>query len=341
MDIEQQPTEATEQQTEAPTEATREDLLTVAREAAAGVEGAETAPKEEPPAEQAPVVEEPKIHALLKAREKAQAERAEARNHAQEILEEARRQAQQTLEEARTKAAEAWDAEITKRRQQFEASPTESIRQLTGGDPQQVVDAVLRDGTPEGRAMRALQEEIRSLKPAAQVAETAKQEIERLRAEVQQQERARQVAEVRATFLGQHATPEKVPYAHTEYGGADGVFARANAKALEWREQGLVLGKDFDFADVASYVEHEAKEVFQRKLQALGITPAQQSGAGAPAREPGIAPKSAANGSRTITAASGSERRASPKAFHEMNPVEQREDLMNEVRKVYRQFGKT
>lgn len=326
-----------EQQEQAPSDASRDDLIAAVR-AAGGTESvdvaaeAETAGQPPPAVEQAPeqTEEEPRIAALLRAREKAMAEREAARNHAQELIEQARQESERLLREAKERADREWQAELDRRRQAFAASPTEHLRTL--GDPQQIVDAVLKDGTPEGRALREMQRQLEETSRAAKEASSAKTEIEQLRQQLQQEQYQRQVEQVKQVFIGNHASAEKAPYAHAEFGSPDRLFEVADAKAREWAQQGLVLGKDFDFDDVAQYIEREAKQALQSKLQRLGLTPAQQVSAGAPAKQAsGSAPKVQANGLRTLTAAQGSERRTSPKPLSEMTPAEAREALIAEV----------
>lgn len=336
---------AEQQQTQEPGPATREDLIAAAREAG-GIESADAGAEEHAAAEQAAAAaqtttpaeeEEPRIAALLRAREKAAAEREAGRNQVEEMLARAREESERLIREARERAERDYQEDLARRRKAFEESPIEAVRALGGGDPQRVVDAVLRDGTPEARALREMQRELAETKQQASSAAEVRKELEQFKQAQAAEAHNRAIAQVRETFLGNHANQEKAPYLNARY-DQDQIFSEAWKLAVRWQDGGMVLGKDFDYDDVTQYLEVESKK---RLTPILGSTPAQQSGAGASAREPGIAPKSAANGSRTITAASGSERRASPKAFHEMTPDEQREDLVNEVRKVYRQFGKT
>jgi len=316
---------------------TRDELIAAVREAG-GTESVDVAAEERaaaesaqaaPPAEAPPAEEEPRIASVLRAREKAHAEQEAARNHAQEMIRQAQEESARLIREAQERANKEWQAELDRRRQAFQASPTEHLRTL--GDPQQIVDSVLRDGTPEGRAIQQLQRELAETKQTASQAADAKAEIERLREQVRQESTAREIERVKSVFMGNHATAEKAPYVHAEYGTPDRVFEIANQKAVEWQKQGLVIGKDFDFDDVAQYIEREAKQSFQAKLTRLGLTPAQQVSAGAPAKEPGNAPKVPANGMRTLSAAQGSERRTSPKPLHEMRPEEARKALIEEV----------
>lgn len=277
------------------------------------------APAEAPPAEE----EEPRIAALLKAREKAAAEREAARNHAEEMLRQAREESERIMREAREQAQRAYQAEQEALRQQFQRSPTAHLRQL--GDPQEIADAVMMENTPQARALAKLQQEIAKAQQTGQTVEELRAELQALREEKQREEHQRQLMEARQRFLSM-TTKEATPHLAARY-DADEIFARGNQLAAQWRSQGLQLGRDFDFGDVAQYLERESKQ----RLAQLGLTPAQQVSAGAPLREPGNAPKVPANGPRTLSAAAGSERRTSPKPVAEMTPEEERQALIEEV----------
>lgn len=328
-----------EQTTEAPqvtdpAAVSREELIAAVREAG-GTEAVDVAAEAEAaekpaPAEAAPATdEEPRIARILREREKANAEREAARSASQEILEQARQDAERMRREAREEAAREAAAERERMRAEFRSSPIATLRAL--GDPQDISDTILREGTPEARAARANEERLAKVEQTATEAAKAKAEIDTLRKQLADEAQQRKVAEVQSLFVGQHATPEKAPYMHAEYGSAEKVFEAANAKAIEWNRQGLELGRDFDMNDVAQYVERETRDRFMAKARALGLTPAQQVSAGAPAKEPGNAPKVSANGPRTLSAAQGSERRTSPRPIHELSREKQREELMEEV----------
>ncbi len=130
--------------------------------------------------------------------------------------------------------------------------------------------------------------------------------------------------------MGQHASAEKAPHLHTLY-DHDEIVAKADATARDWQKAGVA----FELGDIAEYLEAKAKE----RLTARGFAAAQQSRA-APGQPAGNAPKSQANGSRTITAIAGSERRAAPRPFNELSPEEQKADLVRVAREAMRQHGK-
>lgn len=345
MDIEQ----TTEQQTETTSGVSRDELIAAVREAggtesvdvaaeeaaaaarAEGAEGAATTAEQTAPVEE----EEPRIARILKAREQAHREQEAARNLAQETIERARQESERMLQEARQRAEQEWQAEIERRRQAFQANPTEQIRAIGNGDTQAVVDAVLRDGSPEGRAIQQLQKELAETKQQVGATTELSKQIQEMRLAEQQRIQAAEVERVRAQFMGV-ATQERAPHLHARFDEAE-IFDRANSVAKAWRSQGMRIVQpgavkgdtDFDFDDVVTYLENDSRKKLAPIL--AKTTPAQQVSAGAPVTAPGNAPKVQANGSRTLSAAQGSERRTSPKPLSELTPQQQREALIAEV----------
>lgn len=341
MDVEQSNEE--QQTTDASDDvASRDDLIAAAREAggAASVDvqaeaaaAAKSAAAGGEPAaggEQAGE-EEPRIAQVLRAREKANAEREAARNHAQEMMEQARQESDRILREAREQAQREAEAERERLRAEFRVSPTATLRQL--GTPQEISDAVMRDGTPEGRAIQQLQHELAETKKKAGGVDDVRRQFDAFKQEQAQQAEAVMIADARARFLAT-ASKDSAPHLHARY-DEDEIFDKGNQVAANWKRGGLRLvplgspksESDFDFSDVAKYLDGEAK----KRFAASGLTPAQQVSAGAPAKEPGNAPKVSANGSRTLSAAQGSERRTSPKPVAEMSASEERQALIDAV----------
>ncbi len=323
-----------EQTTE--TEATDADLIAAVREAggtdsvdvaaeeeaaaAKVAEAAKPAPDPAKPAEETADPNEPKITALLRAREKAFAERQEAENYAQTRKQQAEAEGARIVEEARARAQAVHDAEIQRLRDQYRTSPTEAIRAL-GVPSQQIIDDVTREGTPEWQALKRMEAELAEAKTKAGAVDKVKADFDAYK-QAQEQERIQaHVAQVKHTFLSTVASPEKAPYLHKRY-DADEIFEKADRLAAQWRQAGI----QFAHSDVAEYLEHESR----KRLGAEAATPQQVSGAS------GNAPKVKANGSRTLSAANGSERRASPKAIHEMTDDEEREALIEAAREARR-----
>lgn len=326
MDIEQtQETEQHETTTASDELPGRDELIAAVREAG-GTEAVDVAaeaaaagqppPKVEPPADGVDP-DEPPIAAKLRAREKAFAERQEAESYAARKRAEAESEAQRIVAEAKAKAEmehRAWLEEQTRR---FRESPTEQLRAYAK-DPQEIVDAVMREGTPEARALREMQKELAEAKSKAGVAEQVKSEFEAWKKQQADEKQQAQVAQIRDQFLTQYATKEAAPYLHARY-DAEEIFQKAHALAVQWRKADVA----FDDHEIVAYLEHQSKKRF------TGLTPQQVGGAAAEAA--GKRPQSQANGSRTLSAATGSERRTTPRPLHEMTEAEQRQALIDEV----------
>lgn len=323
-------------ETEAPAaETAAPDEVQAAWDAAAAKESEPDAAAAAEPAK----VDDPdeRISSVLRAREEAHKKRLEAEDYSQRMRKDAEEQAEKIREDARAEARRIAAEELAAERAKWRATPGATARALSGGNIEDFVDGIMKEGTPEARAEAQRQAELAKLREDAQVGKSAKEQLDKFLEEQAKEKHKRLVDSIRQQFLAEHASPEKTPYMHARWEPEE-VFARCNALAKEWQQDGLRLDIDFDRSTVAAYLEKQSRERYSSRVP--GQTPAQQSGAGAPAKqEPGIAPKSAANGMRTITAANSSERRASPKPFNQMTPEEQREDLLRVAKEAYRQHG--
>lgn len=327
MDVEQ--TETTTEQTQTPD--LRDELIAAVKEAG-GTESVDVAAEEQAAAAPAePVVETPapedpdaKFEAILAKRRENHQELSGAKSRAERMLREAEEAKQRLIEEARAEAKRLIDEERQAFQNRFRTSPTEALREL--GDPNDVADAVLREGTPEAKALAAAREDARQAREEAKKGSAALSEIEKFRQEQAAEKRAAMQAQVRNEYLSQFATPEKTPYLHARYEPEE-IFQRSVSLAHQWAQEGLEYKKDFDDNTIAEYLEHQSK----KRIAALNGTPANQVPAGAPAKGPGLATKVTANAPRTLSAAAGSERRTSPRPLHEMAPEERRKALVEEV----------
>jgi hypothetical protein len=333
MDVEQ--TETTTEQTAEPS--LRDELIAAVRDAggtqAVDVAAEEQAAKEraaaagvatEQPAEPAPEDPEAKFEAILAKRRENHQEISGAKARAERMLREAEEAKQRMIEEAKAEARRLIEEERKAFQNRFRTSPTEALREL--GDPNDVADAVLREGTPEAKALAQAREEARQAREEAKKASTALTELEKFKQEQAAERRAAMQNQVRNEYLSQFATPEKTPYLHARYEPEE-IFQRSVALAHQWAQEGLEYKKDFDDNTIAEYLEHQSK----KRIAALNGTPANQVPAGAPAKGPGLATKVTANAPRTLSAAAGSERRTSPRPLHELTPEEQRKALIEEV----------
>lgn len=326
MDVEQ--TETTEQTTET---SLRDDLIAAVKEAG-GTESVDVAaekqaaqqPAAAEPEKPAPEDPEAKFNELLAKRRENHQELSGAKARAERMLREAEEAKQRMIEEARAEAKRLVEEERKAFQNRFRTSPTEALREL--GDPNDVADAVLREGTPEAKALAAAREEARQAREEAKKGSAALSEIEKFRQEQAAEKRAALQAQVRNEYLGTFATPEKAPYMHARWEPEE-IFQRSVQLAHQWANEGLEYKKDFDDNTIAEYLEHQSK----KRITALNGTPANKVPAGAPEKGPGLATKVTANAPRTLSAAAGSERRTSPRPLHEMKPEEARKALIEEV----------
>lgn len=330
--------ETTEQQQEQTTAdpASRDELIEAVRQAG-GTESVDVAAEAEaagtpPPAKEEPAGEEPAILAKIRDREEAWKKTQQAESYAERLQREAQENAQRIIAEAQEKARLQHEQWLTEQQQKYKSSPSEYLRTL--GDPAKVADDVLAENTPEARQRREIEERVAKAEAGAKTADEVKAELASVKQALARERYEAQVAEVKGRFLGQHANEERTPYAHVHHKGPDGVFKAADDLATQWQKTGMKLGVDFDFDDVAKYIEHQAKQELLPKLSKLGIAP-QQVGGAAP-QGAGTRPQGLANGSRTLSAAAGSERRTSPKPVSEMTPEEERQALIEEVAKARR-----
>lgn len=325
-DVAGESTETQPSEASADTPATQADLVAAAREA---MQNAKTATEGEPekPAE-TPTEEEPRWMRLMKEREKGMAAREAEEKAAADVKARAEAEAARIVEEAKARARAEAEAEKAAWMKRYREDPESALRDLGGAD--KVADLLIGLNSPQGKAMAAIRAELAEAKAKAAEGGDVKKEFEAFKQQ-QAQEKAAAEFEAAKRQFWTHASQDQTPYLHARYDENE-IIHRAALVEKEWREAKL----QFDYADIAQYLEAEAK----KRLTAVGVAPAQQSRA-APGTPAGNAPKSQANGSRTITAAAGSERRAAPRPFNELSPKEQDEDLLRVAREAFRQHAKT
>lgn len=308
------------------------ESVDVAAEEAAAAGGA---PKPSPtPAEAAPT-DEPPIAAIIRAREKAFAERQEAESFAEQRKRQAEQEADRILADARKRAADEYEREMQARQQRFRESPSAAIREL-GWKPDEMVDAVTREGSPEWRAIRAAEERARAAEAKAATVDAVKSDYEAFKQTIAQRQYQQQVQAAEQTFLTQHASAEKAPNLHKIAAAIPNVPGVLRGEALivrmghelahQWKQAGI----PFANSDVAAYLEHQARS---GSLGQASASPPQVSGASGGQK---VRP---ANGSRTLSPSLGSERRATPKPIEEMSPEEERQALIEAASEARRQAG--
>lgn len=330
--------EQTETTTEAPTQeassadtpATNDDLVAAAREAMQGAkEQPAAAAADQTEQQETQTEEEPRWMRLMKEREKGQAEREAAQKAADDLTARAKAEADRIVEEARAKARAEAEADRQAWLRKYRADPESALRDVGGAED--VADKLVELNSPHGKAMAKMRAELEETREKAAKADQVAKDFEEWKAAQAKEKEQASYQQVVQTFMATHANPEKTPHLHTLYDPHE-IVAKADSTATEWQKAGL----RFELGDIAEYLEAKAKE----RLTARGFAAAQQSRA-APGQPAGNAPKSQANGSRTITAAAGSERRAAPRPFNELSPKEQQEDLLRVAREAFRQHGKT
>ena len=268
------------------------------------------------PSDPAAVPGEPKIAALIRAREAAQKEREAGVSEAEALRAAAREESAKILADARAAAKAEIEAERTRFRKQFADSPLKTFEEF-GVDKKKLVDEVGMEGSAEWRAIQEARRDAEATR--AELAELKAWRAEQGEAAKKAQEREQQASleAVNRTFLTQHATPEKAPLLRKLPEHV--LLTWAHDTAAKWRAQNI----PFVDADVAEYLEHQ--------LGGNGPSTSQQVGTAS-----GSAPKGKANGSRTPSAAGASERRSSPKPIHEMTAAEERAALIAEYEEAAR-----
>lgn len=237
--------------------------------------------------------------------------------------------------DARTRAIADYEAELTARRAKFHETPTEALRQL-GFKTEDLVDSVTREGTAEWRAIRAAEARAQAAEAKAGSVDAIKADFDNFRQSVIQQQQTQARVTVEQQFLTDHASVEKAPHLHRLVAsipnvpgamrGTQAIIAWGHALANEWSKAGV----PFANSDVAAYLEHQARS---GTLGAGVPVPPQQVSGG------GSGQKVRPNGSRTLSAANGSERRASPKPIEEMSPNEERAALIEAAAEARRTGG--
>ena len=242
-------------------------------------QNAQKAERQAPPPERAPAMN---AFAAAVAKRERDHELAQARKEAQRQGEEAA----QRREWAAKQAEDRYRAEFAKL-EKLRTDPLTAIKEL-GWEPNDLVDSVVKSGTPEWKRMmaeRAEREEMRL-------------RVERSEARLQQYEESMRQRDMQSQVSAKQAAEQRFM---TESVSAD-FYQASGGKQVAKPEE------------IAEYLEYELRD----SSSGIATRPA------APKRPPMQRP----NGSRTLSAASASERRASPKPFDDLNPREERAALI-------------
>lgn len=322
------------------TTATRDDLIAAVQEAAtaeAAAEGTATATTDATTTTEtagAADVSDP-VAEVLRRREEMHRKRLDADAYSMQLRQRAEAEHQRIIDEARAEAERLKREAASNFREEFARDPTGTLRTLAD-DPKDIVDEVVRQGTPEWRALNAARKDAAEARKLAEEGRGAKEELAKFREEQKAQKLLEMRAAVQEQFLSQHASPEKAPYLHARY-DANEVFERCDALCREWQADGLKLGTDFDRDTLVAYLEKQSRERYTKLPSSQGVATGNAAQEAGPAASQGSAKKSA-NGTRTLSVAQGSERRTSPRPLSEMKPEEARAALIEEVKAARRAY---
>lgn len=269
-------------------------------EAAPAAEAAPSEPAEEVEAKEPPATS--RLAKILKEREQARSVKLEVERMRAEA-ESARKEAMALQEQAKSERAK-WEA--------LRKNPTEAFRSI-GLDPDEFVDAVLKEGSPEWKAATKQEQALESLRSELAELKAFKVEQEKQREEMKRQELEQKREQVYSKFLAV-ASEEACPHARALY---------SDREILAWGDQiadqyYAKTGQVASYDEIAQYME----EVASQRVQKVIARPKAKSKA------------------RTLTAADTSERRAAPKQGHEMTEAELRRALISEAEAVKRNYNK-
>lgn len=273
---------------------------------------AQEQPAEEPPAEAAPPADEdlPALEKILKTREKAREEQVRGKQEAEkareQILAEARAEQQRLIDEGKRAVDEYKRSELLK----LKSKPLEAIGEI-GWNREQLVEEIATAGTPQYQMLKRLE-------ARAEAAEKKLSDFDSRWADAQkrndeaQKSYAQQVRQqVERDFLG-ITTEALAPHLRMLHDDAD-ILRLAHATADRLRAE---AGHEATKEEIRDYLEHQAKA---RVAKIRGIQPQPSGTKSAPAAASKGTEKKPAAAPRMISAASQSERRATPKQASQFN----------------------
>ena len=256
----------------------------------------------------------PKLRSILRAREEAQRVRLEAKSERDRMVQEGAAQkavAERELAEVRHLRAQL-DAD-RQRLERLKTHPMEAIKDL-GWTQKELVDGVIREGTPEWQASQRQQAIIDRLEARLRQLDSSEAEQRQRNEANQRQQMQEQRASVVNRFLALVPQESALRMLYDE----PEIVARADKIADLARERGYVA----QFEEIRDYLESEAKN---RLAKATGQVPIANGK---------TAPKSkAGSGSRTLSSSASSERRGAPKPFSELKTENERRRALEQVAK--------
>lgn len=261
----------------------------------------------------------PALEKILKAREQAQKVREDSQSEAEKIRADARKAAEEEAAKIIAEARRKVDEELGRLR----TDPLEAIKRI-GWDGQKLVDEVTKEGTPEWRAQKALEAKLAELDAKTKSYDEYVEKQRAAAAQAEAEQRAHRQAQAEKVFLETTASAESCPSLHAMY-DADEIIQRTYALAARIRNETGHVASD---AELAEYLEHGARKRLEALRQQVGAPAAKQAATQAKAAK--------TNGSRTLNAANGSERRAAPRPISEMSRDEARAALIAEAEEAMR-----
>ncbi len=263
-----------------------------------------------------------KLAVAIRAREAAQKTRDTAKAEAESFFNDTKARAHKEAESIISDARRQAERELGEWRAKLRASPLQAIKE-GGIDARTLVDEVTREGSPEWQAQKRL--EASQAKIDAELAElrTWREQQTKDAEAFQQQERGRRQKETEAKFV---ALIPETSALRTLYDPSE-IVARAHVAADMYRE---TTGDIASLEDLRDYMEEQAA----KRLASI-------TGSGAKAAAQGLAAKTKANGPRTPSSSSASERRTSPKPNADPSPEESRDAMKQAAEDAMSAYVKT
>jgi hypothetical protein len=301
------------------TETAKAERLTAENAAATEEQPAEAAPTEAAPAADENV---PALEKILRAREKAREERVKGQQEASNFLENAKKQAQEEADRIIREARERADAETRSKLERLRTKPLEAIGDI-GWSREQLVEEVATAGTPQYQMMKRLE-------ARAEAAEKKLTEFDSRWADAQKRNEesqrvyAQQVRQqVERDFLAL-TTDALAPHLRMLHDDAD-IVRLAHATADRLRAE---AGHEATKEEIRDYLEHQAKA---RVAKIRGESPQPNGTKSAPATASKGTEKKPAAAPRMISAASQSERRATPKTAPQFSSSREEYEKLKEI----------
>ncbi len=282
-------------------------------------------PKNGAPAktEAAPAEDEPKskIALAIRAREAAQQTRDAAKVEAEAFFNDTKSRAEKEAERIISEARARAEREVGEWKAKFKTTPLQAIKDQ-GIDTRTLVDEVQREGSPEWQAQKRIEAALEESRAELKGLKAWKEEQTKAAEENERRFAAHRRTETEAKFVGMVPDGSAL---RTLYDPAE-ILQKAHAMADQYREK---TGDVASLEDLRDYLEEQAA----KKLATIRA-------AETPGAKNGAAQKKA-NGPRTPSSLSASERRTSPKTYVDPNSEEGRDAMKQAAEDAMNAFAKT